>query len=353
MGDGMGVLLVGNFHLGGLGSRNVGEDLAAVLAQQGWRVFTTSSQRGRIPRMIGMLLAAWDWRRRYRFAVVEVYSGAAFFWAELVCWSLAVWRVPCVLSLHGGRLPEFARHSPRRVARLVESASAVTAPSCYLQEALKHVREDIVLVPNPLDVSAYPFRRRSPARPRLVWLRAFHRIYNPALAPAVLARLLAGYGDASLTMIGPDKGDGSLEETRAAASRLGVLDRITFTGPVAKSAVPAWLDRHDVFLNTTNCDNAPVSLLEAMCAGLCIVTTNVGGIAHLVRDGETALCVPPDDAGAMANAVTRILREPALAGSLSMQGRHAAEHFDYRYFRSNWRQVVATALSATRNAENR
>ena len=56
----------------------------------------------------------------------------------------------------------------------------------------------------------------------LVWLRAFHEMYNPALGPAVVAEVIADYPGVRLTMIGPDKGDGSLERTRKSARALGI-----------------------------------------------------------------------------------------------------------------------------------
>ena len=56
--------------------------------------------------------------------------------------------------------------------------------------------------------------------------------------------------------------------------------------------MPGQLDQADVFLNTTNYDNTPVSVLEAMACGLPLVSTNVGGIPYLLEDGKTALLAP-------------------------------------------------------------
>ena len=105
----------------------------------------------------------------------------------------------------------FARSSDKRVRRLLRSSSAVTAPSTYLLEQMCQYRQDMVLLPNPLDLAKYPFRRREHPTPNLVWLRAFHDIYNPSLAVRVVALLVQDFPSVRLVMIGPDKGDGSRE----------------------------------------------------------------------------------------------------------------------------------------------
>jgi glycosyltransferase involved in cell wall biosynthesis len=82
---------------------------------------------------------------------------------------------------------------------------------------------------------------------------------------------------------------------------------------------------HDVFLNTSRVDNRPVSVVEAAACGLCVVSTDVGGVPDLLVHEESALLVPPDDPAALAAAVRRLLDEPGLAGRLSDGGRAVAE----------------------------
>ena len=76
-------------------------------------------------------------------------------------------------------------------------------------------------------------------------------------------------------------------------------NRLTMPGGVTKRDVPVWMNSGDVFLNTTDIDNTPVSVLEAMASGLCVVATNVGGVPYLVNHERSALIVAPDDVAAM------------------------------------------------------
>jgi glycosyltransferase involved in cell wall biosynthesis len=338
------VLFVGTFLSQGGGRRAVAEDLETRLAGLGWSTRLTSRSGIRPLRVADMLWTAIRRADTYDVAHVDVFSGHAFRWAELLARSFRALRKPWIATLRGGGLPEFAERHPGRVRALLESAFAVTAPSAYLQRAMRPFRGEIDLIPNAIELDRYPYRHRPSPSPRLVWVRAFHRVYRPEMGPAVVARLARELPDARLQMIGPDKGDGSVERTRRAASELGVANRVEIVLGVPKSEVPGRLSGADVFMNTTSVDNVPVSLLEALACGLCVATTDAGGIADLVRDGETALMVPTDDPDAMAAAVLRILRQPGLAARLSGNARREAEGFDWARVLPAWDALLRSAL---------
>ena len=333
------VLLVGNFLSATNGTRGVCEDLAVGLKAIGWKVITTSEHPGRVARLADFLLTVWRERRQYRVAQVDVYSGPSFLWAEWVCRALRIARKPYVLTLHGGNLPAFAKRHASRVRRLLQSADVVTVPSAYLFEQMQAYRKDLVYLPNSLEVSKYPFRHRKSPESNLVWLRAFHDIYNPSLAVKVVARLASDYPSVKLMMIGPDRKDGSLDVVRSLAVELGVFDRITFVGPVPKATTPEWINRGDILLNTPRIDNMPVSILEAMACGVCIVSTNVGGIPYLIEDECDGLLVSDNDAVAMAAAVRRLMEEEGVAGRVSHNGRLKVEQFDRSAVLPQWERL--------------
>jgi glycosyltransferase involved in cell wall biosynthesis len=321
----------------------VSEDLAVRLWDAGWDVRTSSSAFGRGRRLIEMLRAVWRWRREYEVCHCDVFSGPAFFWALSVTTLLRTLGKPYVLTLRGGNLPEFAGRWPRLVRHVLGNARTVTAPSEYLLRGVREVRSDVRLLPNPIDLARYPFAARDKPGPRLVWLRAFSAIYNPSLAVRVLARLTSEFPGIALTMIGPDKSDGSLEDTVSVAAELGVSDRVRIVAGVPKGEVGARLSSADILLNTTNVDNVPVTVIEALACGLCVVSTNVGGMPFLVRHRESALLVEPADVEAMAGAVRSVLTEPGLAGRLSHNGRRLAETFDWSRVFPMWQSVLRDA----------
>ncbi len=340
-----GVLFIGAFPSPESGHRGVCEDLALRLSSRGWDVLVASSLEGRIQRIADICRTAWQRRREYAVAHIDVYSGPAFAWAEMAASVVCRAGRPYVLTLRGGNLPSFARRWPGRVRRLFARAAAITAPSPYLSEQMCGYRGDIRLLPNPVNTREYEFLLRSEPAPRLIWLRAFHRIYNPGLAVDVAARLLAEHPNVQLVMVGRDKGDGSLQAVQERATMLGLNQRLTLPGGVPKSAVPRWLNRGDIFLNTADIDNTPVSVIEAMTCGLCVVSTNAGGMPYLVEHEREGLLVPPGDAEAMAEAAHRLLADPGLAERLSRGARVRAEQYDWPRILPQWEALLTTAAA--------
>ncbi len=338
------VLIVGNFMSRYKGTRGVCEDLADRLMGRGWTTIDTSSRKNALAKLADMLWTTYRHKGRYDVAHVEVYSGRAFIWAEATCWLLRRLGKPYVLTLHGGNLPSFASRNPARMRRLLATAAYITTPSRYLYDTMQPYAENLRVLPNALDLSAYTFVQRTAATPKLVWLRAFAEVYNVTLAAEVVARLKDDYPTLQLYMIGPDKQDGSLEAFQARVEALDIGEHITIVGRVPKEAVPTWMNKGDVFLNTTNFDNTPVSVMEAMAAGLCVVSTDAGGLPYLLDDGEDALLVPVGDADAMAGAVRRILEDPALAETLSRKARARAERFDWASVLPQWEAILVDML---------
>ncbi len=338
------VLFVGAYPPLSVGTRAVSLDIAYRLGANGWTVHLTSRQRRRALRVLALHAATWWKRAHYDLAHVDVFSGAAFRWAEGCTALLRGLGKPYVLTLHGGNLSTFAGEHPARVARLLASAAHVTAPSTYLLNLLCGAQPRASVIPNPIDTSQYAYTRRARPAARLLWLRAYHRIYNPDMAVAVVRQLSPDHPDIQLTMVGPDK-DGSLARMQAAVRTDNLASRVKLSGALPKSHVPRLFDTADVFLNTSSIDNAPVSVLEAMAAGLCVVSTNVGGIAHMLTHEHDALLVPTGDGCAMAAAVQRILHEPGLAARLSRNARATAERHAWEHVLPLWEALFAHVAS--------
>jgi len=337
-----GLLIVGDFLSQSMALRFICEELAERLANGGWSVTTASSFAGRGTRFADMLATTWLRHRRYEVALVDVYSGSSFLWAEAVTASLTALRRPTVLVLRSGALPAFADRWPGRVSRLLRAADVVVSPSAFLRQELRDHRPDIRVIPNALDLGLYPRRLMAQAGPRLIWLRSFERRYNPVLALEVVERLSAEFPQLELLMVGADRGDWSGAQTAAEAEARGIGGRVRVRGPVPAGEVPQILSQGDIFLNTTDVDNSPKTVHEAMAAGLCLVSTAAGGVPFIVRDGHDGLLVPRGDAAAMAAAVRRILTEPALAARLSRGARATAEELDWSRVLPRWQDLLSS-----------
>jgi len=328
--------MVGNYLPQPKYNKNIWQFLAERLSDNGWQVLTTSSIENQFIRLIDMLYSIWKHRHKYNLSQVDVFSGKAFLFAELCSWLLKKLNKPIILTLHGGGLADFTRAHPNRIARVLKRAYVVVTPSPFLQHTLSSLRSDIRFIPNPIDSSAAIFRIRQNPKPILIWIRTFHQIYNPLLAVRVVELLASDFPDLRLLMVGPDKGDGSLSLFTQEALRMGVDHRIDLIGPIKHEDVPKWLDKGDIFLNTTNFDAAPRSILEAMANGLCVVSTNVGGVPYIIEDGKDGLLVPPEEPELMAAAIKKILTNHLLAETLSNNARLRAAHYDWSLILPQW-----------------
>jgi len=315
-----------------------GEVLAAHLAHDGVVVHTTSGVVARAARALDIIRTVRSWRGQVDVVVVLGFSGAAFAMTHLGLHMARRLDVPVVLWLHGGNLPEFCRRHPRWVRAVLTSADHLIAPSPYLAALGPMVGRAIDIIPNVLPEVPHraALERPDRARTQLLWMRTFHPLYRPTLAVEVLAGIRQSHPEVTLTMAGQDKGQ--LEATRRLVDRRGLHDAVRFAGFLdAAGKAQAFAD-HDVFLNTTSTDNAPVSLLEAAAHGLVIVSTPAGGITELFTDEVDALLAP--DADGLATRVARVLDDPALAARLSGAGLAVAQTADWGHVGPLWHRLL-------------
>lgn len=340
------ILMVSNNFSTGENYGGVCKDLAKLFAANGSRVTITSKWKNRYLRPLNMLQVACTKRDQYDIAQIDLFSGAAFFWAELVANFLLKLKKPFILSLHGGNLPNFSRKYPHRVKKLLAKANAVTTPSSYLQHAMKQYCSNTILIPNPIDLSQFKFVPRKQADPKLIWLRAFAEIYNPLLVADVINILKDSHPNVTVNMIGPDKGDNSLQKFQEKLQTYQLYDHINICGPIARKDVPHYLQQGDIFLNTSNVDNTPVSIIEAMACGLCVVSTNVGGLPYLLEHEKDTLLVPPNNPSAIVQVIKRVLTEPYLAQKLSQNARNKVEQFDASVVLHQWEKLLISTLES-------
>lgn len=333
------LLFVGDFSASRMGNQSVAEALAARLRRTGWSLGTTSAADGPLRRALGMLVTLFARRRRIDIVVIDVYSGRAFWWAEAVSRLASRCGLSQILVLRGGGLARFAVRRPGSLERLLARADRAVAPSPYLADVLQTARHPVEVIPNPVSLADYQFRLRDHVGPDLAWLRSLRSLYNPQMAVRALGRLRERHPEAHLTIYGLDRRDGTGESLRSLVSGAALEGSVELAGAVAKHDVGRYLARHDIFLNTSRVDNAPVSVLEALATGLPVVSTRVGGIPYLLEDARTALLVDSDDDASMAHAISRLLDEPGLAARLSRSGRELVENFTWEHVLPKWEKL--------------
>lgn len=122
-----------------------------------------------------------------------------------------------------------------------------------------------------------------------------------------------------LSVVGPSEQAGQLEAAGALCKELGIESSVRFTGALTGEALYEQFRSHDLFVLPSYTEGIPVVLFEAGAFELPVVTTPVGAITSLVRDGENGFLVPPGDIGALASSLRRLATDSGLRGRLGTQ----------------------------------
>jgi glycosyltransferase involved in cell wall biosynthesis len=139
-------------------------------------------------------------------------------------------------------------------------------------------------------------------------------------------------------------GDGDLAvPLREQAQRLGIADRTLFAGH--RTDVPDLLGVLDVFVISSTYEGTPLALFEAMASGKAIVSTAVDGCREVLEEGRTGRLVPPQDPGALAQAIDDVLANPERRSALAHMAHEASARYDIRSCVAQMEQLYDEVLA--------
>ena len=285
-----------------------------------------------------------------RADVVHVMANSGWAWhlfAAPAIWIARIRGAPVVVNYRGGEAESFFEHQFAIIRPTLARAAVVVVPSGFLREVFAKRGVETVEVPNIVDLAAFHPADSRPAEPHILVTRNLEPIYDIATAIRAFEMVLERAPGARMTIAGSGPQRAELERL---AAELGVSERVRFTGRLDNSELPALYRTASVALNPSLADNMPISLLEAMASGVPIVSTNVGGIPHLVADGKTAVLVAPRTPHLMAQAILRLVADPALAARLSCTGVEASRCYGWSHIRERLYRTYARVQSARRRA---
>ncbi len=286
--------------------------------------------------------AGVDWRLPLRLArlflrgkisLIHAHQYTPFFYALAA--RLLHREPPVLFTEHGRWAPDYPRRK-RIVANrlLLERRDRVVGVGESLRRALV-VNEGIPghrvgVIYNGIDLAPYATPAADCASLRrqlglanedfvVIQVARLVPIKDHATALRCFRQVAAQVPRARFLVVGEGPEDAAV---RASAEECGLQHRVLMLG--LRSDVPRLLAAADVFLLSSINEGIPLTVIEAMAAGLPVVATDVGGVAEVVRDGETGLLAPAGDDAALAGHVLRLAADPATRDHMGRAGRARA-----------------------------
>jgi len=241
-----------------------------------------------------------------------------------------------------------SRNWYRRIA--LGRASALVVPSQRLEAIAlgpwQQPRGRVHRIANGIDTAAYARKVKPDALPRIVkqkdekWLGTLAGLRAVKNLPR-LVRAFAGLPEQWQLVIvgeGPER-----EAIRAEAMRLNIAHRVHLPGFVAEPAKAVGL--FDLFALSSDSEQFPISVVEAMAGGLAVAAPAVGDIAAMLAEGNRAFISPPGDEAALAANLQVLAADPALRKRIGETNRQrAVSEYDERAMVAAYRAIYATAM---------
>ena len=251
-----------------------------------------------------------------------------------VAWLL--WRfskIPYVLTAHLGDVPSGVPSKTDRWFRWIypfthpiwRDATQVVAVSEYTRQlALDHYPVNIQVIPNGVDLEQLdPGEIQVHDPPMLVFAGRFVQQKNPLCLVHTLAQLK--HLDWQCIMLG----DGPLgTEIEAEIQKAELQDRFKLPGWVTPEEVIQWFTKSDILFMPSLSEGLPVTGVQALALGLCIIASRIGGFVDLVQDGSNGYLVDPDNSEEFARHLAKLLSDKRLLLSFRNASRKQAHQFD-------------------------
>lgn len=330
-------LFVGNFLQDSRGSVGVSQNICNwIEKEKGVKIQFVSTKENQIHRAFDIIGRIFINRPSIIYA--DTYSGVAFLITviSIVCGKLIGAKVVCVL--HGGRLAEFHNENKRFVGFILRQANELKTPSKFILNYFKGFNINVLYWPNPFKRDNFPYKRDQFKKHTLLWVRSFQETYNPKLAIDILKQVLHNFEDASLTMVGPDKG--KLREIIDYVKELKLEEKVKIIGPVENNKLYQYYQSHHVYLNTTRYESFGMALLEAASSGIPIVSTSVGEIPYMWTNGLNIMLVGSDP-NEFAVKIADLFENDTLSNSMSLHAEELTKSYSWDEIKKLWFEILS------------
>lgn len=268
----------------------------------------------------------WSLLRQTKPIVAHIHtcSGLTYFLDGALLLLARLQGTPVLLHIHGGGFERFltelnpvsaaaARWIARRATRVV-----VLSESWRERLAVQLPGASFAVVGNGVPVPRELPRRPDPPPFVVLFLGTVSRDKGVE----ELIRAAADHrGRARFVLVGPPGDPAFMARMQALVAELGLVESVEFAGPAQGEHKHAWLARAHVFVLPSRMEAFPVSILEAMAAGLPVIATTVGAVPTMIESGRSGLLVSAGDVASLSSAIASMLSDATLRDRLAACAR--------------------------------
>jgi len=241
-----------------------------------------------------------------------------------------------IVSVWGDDIVVFPYKGPFQkmaIKRSLTRAHRITATSGFLEQAIKRLGKQfpkVTIIPFGIDLNHFRLVERGPGDKTVVGISKW---LHPKYGIDILIRAFDAISKTHQSVCLIIGGNGPFEmQYKALVEKLGLNDKVEFTGLIDHKAMPDFLARIDIYAMPSIHDGESfgVAALEAAATGLPVVSTTVGGVPEAVLHEKTGILVGRGDVQQLQNALVRLIRDPELRTAMGRAGRKHVED-NYRW----------------------
>lgn len=203
-----------------------------------------------------------------------------------------IWRKRIIVTYHGGGAGDYFERHGAFASRWLRRADKVIVLSGYLKKVFDKYEIPCLVIPNIVTLREDIYQPKQSIAPKFISIRHLTSLYRIDLVIRAFAQVLEKYPDATLDILGQGDKREELEALVRGLEKEGVSElgrKVRFVGQVPNEQIYDYLCANDIMLSAPKIDNMPVSLLEAMNAGVLVISSNVGGVPYMIEHGRTGL----------------------------------------------------------------
>lgn len=295
-----------------------------------------------VPYMRALWLAAG------KVSVFHVMANSGWAWhlfAAPAIWVAYLRKRPVVLNYRGGNADKFFESGFAFVNPTLLKTNKIIVPSEFLVGIFKKYGLKAEVIPNIIDTNLFTENeskkngQRKIQRPHIVVTRNLDPVYDNETAILAFNLLREHFPDGRLTIAGSGQ---DREKLEALVDNLDLKSNIRFSGQLNRREIADLLQTADVMINPSLVDNMPNSVLEALSCNVPVVSTNVGGINHILKNRETAILVSPGDYKAIADGIYLLLNDSALKKKMLSNAKATVRGYTWDTLKHDWLRTYDT-----------